>query len=44
MYTEGFGAAVIIGAIALAVPALWVAWWFVATIGEQVGGRPSTTH
>lgn len=43
MYTEGFGAAVVIGVIALAVPALWVAWWLVAAIGERVSGRPSAT-
>jgi hypothetical protein len=41
MYTQGFGAAVVIGVIALAVPALWVAWWLVAAIGERVSGRPS---
>ena len=43
MYTQGIDAAIILGVIALGLPALWAAWWFVATVGERVGGRPSAT-
>ena len=39
MYTDGFGAALIVGAVVLLLPTLWFAWWFVADLGN--GGRPS---
>ena len=34
MYTDGFVVAIVVGVIALMLPALWVAWWWVADMGE----------
>ena len=39
MYNDGIGAAIFIGLIALVVPLVWAGWWFVADLGEKVGGR-----
>ncbi len=30
--------------IVLASPALWVAWWLLADVGERAGGRYSDHH
>lgn len=34
MYNHGFLAALVIGVVALLLPALWVAWWWIASLGE----------
>jgi hypothetical protein len=39
MYTQGFGAAVLVGLVALVLPGLWFAWWLVAALGERVSGN-----
>lgn len=44
MFTDGFGVAIVIGVVALLLPALWVAWWFIADIGEGAGGAPRTSR
>jgi len=43
MYTNGFTAAVIVGLMALAAPALWIAWWMIADLGDRVNGSPRET-
>ncbi len=45
MYNDGFVVAVILGVIALLLPALWVAWWLIADLGERVNGAyPATRY
>ena len=34
MYTDGFAVAVVIAVVALLLPALWVAWWWIADLGH----------
>lgn len=41
MYTEGFVVAIVLGLVALLTPALWVAWWLIADLGEKVHDRPA---
>lgn len=38
MYTNGIGVAIVIGIMALVLPAVWIGWWLVADLGEKVGG------
>ena len=38
MYDDGFVVALVIGVVALALPALWIAWWLIADLGEGVSG------
>jgi hypothetical protein len=38
MYTDGFLVAVLVGVIALLLPALWIAWWLIADLGETANG------
>jgi len=40
MYTDGIVVALVLGVVALLMPALWVAWWLVADLGENVSGAP----
>lgn len=43
-YTEALPGAVIIGVIALLLPAIWIAWWLLGDLGESIGGgRPRAT-
>jgi hypothetical protein len=44
MYTDGFGAALMVGLIALLSPALWIGWWLLADLGEKVNGTYPTRH
>jgi hypothetical protein len=44
MYTDGFGAALMVGLIALLSPALWIGWWLLADLGEKVNGTYPTSH
>lgn len=44
MYTDGFGVAIVIGVVALLLPALWVACWFIADLGEGATGGPRTSR
>lgn len=43
MYTNGFAAALFIGVMAPAAPALWIAWWMIADLGDRVSGSPHET-
>ena len=36
---DGFAAAIVIGVIALLLPAMWAAWWFIADLGGPTGRR-----
>ena len=42
MYNAGFPVAVFLGVLALVLPALWIAWWYLADIGEAVTGSDNT--
>ena len=42
MYNDGFSVALILGVLALVLPALWIAWWYVADMGEAVMGSDHT--
>lgn len=42
MYDDGFSVALVLGAVALALPALWIAWWFLADLGETASGSDGT--
>ena len=44
MYNDGIGVAIILGLVALLLPAAWIAWWLVADLGEKAGGvAPEST-
>lgn len=38
MYDNGFVVALILGAVALLLPAVWFAWWYVADVTEGASG------
>lgn len=38
MYDDGFSVALVIGVLALMLPALWIAWWYLADVDEAVIG------
>ncbi len=45
MYTDGFVVAVILGVIALLLPAVWMGWWLIADLGERTNGTyPATRY
>ena len=39
---DGFAGAIMVGLAALAVPVAWVAWWFLASLGEATAN--SSAH
>jgi hypothetical protein len=44
MYNDGFGAAIIVGLVALLSPVLWIGWWLLADLGERASGTYPMTH
>lgn len=42
MYDDGFSVALVIGVLALVLPALWIAWWYFADVKEAVIGSDRT--
>jgi hypothetical protein len=42
MYDDGFSVAVVLGVLALVLPALWIAWWYLADVEEAVNGSDHT--
>jgi hypothetical protein len=42
MYDDGFSVALILGVVALVLPALWIAWWYLADVEETVIGSDHT--
>jgi hypothetical protein len=42
MYNHGLAAAIVIGLMALVLPALWIAWWYLSDMGEAVTGSDHT--
>jgi hypothetical protein len=38
MIDDGFSVALILGVVALVLPALWIAWWYLADVEEAVIG------
>ena len=36
MIDDGFSVALILGVVALVLPALWIAWWYLADVQEAV--------
>jgi len=42
MYDDGFSVALILGVVALVLPALWIAWWYLADVEEAVIGSDHT--
>ena len=44
MYRDGFVVAVILGLLTLLSPAIWLAWWLVADLGERMSGSSVKTH
>ena len=43
MYTDGFGAAVVVAVLVLLLPVLWIGWWLLADLGERPSAY-STRH
>jgi hypothetical protein len=39
---DGFFVALVIGVVALVLPALWIAWWYLADVEEAVRGSDHT--
>lgn len=42
MYDDGFSVALVIGVLALVLPALWIAWWYLADVEEAIIGSDHT--
>jgi hypothetical protein len=42
MYDDGFSVALVLGLVALVLPALWIAWWYLADVEEAVIGSDHT--
>ena len=42
MIDNGFSVALILGVVALVLPALWIAWWYIADVEEAVTGLDQT--
>ncbi|HEV2476686.1 MAG TPA: hypothetical protein VGX22_09095 [Candidatus Dormibacteraeota bacterium] len=42
MIDDGFSVALILGVVALVLPALWIAWWYLADVQEAVIGSERT--
>jgi hypothetical protein len=42
MIDDGFSVALILGVVALVLPALWIAWWYLADVEEAVIGSDHT--
>jgi hypothetical protein len=38
MYDDGLVVAIVLGALALLLPAVWIAWWYVADVTEGASG------
>jgi hypothetical protein len=38
MYDDGFVAALVLGAAALLLPVVWIAWWYLADVTEGASG------
>jgi len=41
-YNHGIAAAIVIGLMALVLPALWIALWYLSDMGEAVTGSDHT--
>ena len=39
---DGFSVALVLGVVALVLPALWIAWWYLADVEEAVIGSDHT--
>jgi hypothetical protein len=42
VYDDGFAVALVLGVVALVLPALWIAWWYLADVEEAVIGSDHT--
>lgn len=42
MYDDGFSVALVIGVLALVLPAVWIAWWYLADVEGAVIGSDRT--
>ena len=40
---DGFAGAIMVGLAVLALPVAWVAWWFLASLGEAAANSSSHT-
>jgi hypothetical protein len=44
MNSDGFVVAVVLGVLALLLPAFWIGWWLLADLGERTNGARPTRH